>query len=251
MPRRFFIVGNWKSNPLSKEIATAIINVLNSAKVTDPVDIVLAASPIYLPLLRDSLRPDWAVAAQNVYPKASGAFTGEITPPMLSAFGVTWTLIGQSERRSVFKESPEFIAQKVTAALEAGIKVVFCCGEGPSARENGRAIPFVTRQLESLFPAVPQEKWSDVVIAYEPIWAPRGFAVKEDAQTMAKAIRDVVKAKVSPAVAAAVRIVFGGTVRPDIANEYAAQPDVDGFLVGALSLTSGIAELAKAAAHNK
>jgi triosephosphate isomerase len=251
MPRRFLIVGNWKANPLSKEIALAIINVLNSMKLTEPADIVLAASPIYLPLLRDNLRPEWAVAAQNIYPKASGAYTGEITPPMLTAFGVTWTLIGQYERRSIFKETAEFLAEKVTAALEAGIKVIFCCGEPLGAREGGRAIAYVTRQLDSFFPAVPQGKWADVVIAYEPVWAYRGFAVKEDAQIMAKAIRNLVSTKVSPAVAGIIRIVFGGTVRPEIANEFAAQPDIDGFLVGALSLTSGIAELAKAANSSK
>jgi triosephosphate isomerase len=170
---------------------------------------------------------------------------------MLSAFGVTWAVIGQAERRQVFKETPEFIAEKVTAALESGIKVIFCCGEPAKFRENGSAFRYVTKQIESFIPAVPQGKWGDVVIAYEPIWAPRGFAVKEDAQIMAKVIRDLIAQKVNPGVAGSVRIVFGGNVWPDVANEFASQPDIDGFFVGALSLTSGIAELAKAAAYSK
>jgi triosephosphate isomerase len=251
--RTFFVGGNWKANPTTQEAATSLIAILNNAKVTSNVEVVIAAPFIFLPLLKDTLRPDWAVSAENVFPKASGAYTGEVTAPMLQAFGIGWTILGHSERRDILKESDAFLAEKATAALKAGLKIIFCCGEHLEERKGGKAVPFVTAQIESFIPAVPAGKWADVVIAYEPIWAIGTGVVAStaDAQEMGAVIRGIISSKVSGDVAAKLRILYGGSVKPDNANELAGQPDVDGFLVGGASLTAGFIDIVKAAAFNK
>jgi triosephosphate isomerase len=251
--RTFFVGGNWKANPTTQEAATSLISTFNAARVTSNVEVVIAAPFIFLPLLRSVLRPDWAVSAENVFPKSSGAYTGEVTPSMLQAFSIPWTILGHSERRDILKESDAFLAEKSTASLKAGLKIIFCCGEHLEERKGGQAVSFVTAQIENFIPSVPAGKWDDVVIAYEPIWAIGTGVVAStaDAQEMCGVIRGIIASKVSADVASKLRILYGGSVKPDNANELAAQPDIDGFLVGGASLTPGFIDIVKAAASNK
>jgi triosephosphate isomerase len=251
--RKFFVGGNWKANPKTKEEAAALIGILNGAKIDAPVEVVIAAPAIFLPTLKETLRKDWQTSAENIYPKDSGAYTGEITAPMLKSYGIPWTILGHSERRDILGESDDFLAQKASAALAAGLKIIYCCGEHLAEREAKKAIPFVTAQIEKVIPAIPADKWGDVVIAYEPIWAigTGKVASTADAQEMGDVIRKIIASKVNPGVAAKLRILYGGSVKADNANDLAAQPDVDGFLVGGASLTPGFIDIVKSAAFSK
>jgi triosephosphate isomerase len=251
--RKFFVGGNWKANPKTKEEADQLIALLNGAKTQAPVEVVIAAPFIFLPKLKETLRTDWEVSAENIYPKDNGAYTGEVTAPMLKTYGINWTILGHSERRDILGETDDFLAQKSAAALAAGLKIIYCCGEHLAEREAKKAIPFVTAQIEKFIPSVPADKWGSVVIAYEPIWAigTGKVASTADAQEMGAVIRKIIAEKVNPGVANALRILYGGSVKADNANDLAAQPDVDGFLVGGASLTAGFIDIVKSAAFSK
>lgn len=253
MSRTFFVGGNWKANPETQAEAKKIVDFCNAAKYDCNVEVVVAAPFVYLHQLKDTLRKDWAVSAENIFTENHGAYTGEVTAPMLKDFGVDWTILGHSERRDILKESDEFLAKKATKALSTGMKIIYCCGEHKEEREAGKAVEFVSAQIEKMIPAIPLDKWADVVIAYEPIWAiGTGLvASTQDAQEMCKAIRDIIASKVNADVASKVRILYGGSVKPDNCNDLAAQPDVDGFLVGGASLTEGFIKIVQSAAFSK
>ena len=251
--RKFFVGGNWKANPKTKEEAAALIKILNDAKIDVPVEVVIGAPAIFLPMVKDTLRKDWGVSAENIFTKDNGAYTGEITAPMLKSFGIDWTILGHSERRDILKETDEFLAEKATQAIKHGLKIIYCCGEHIEERKAKKHVPFVTAQIEKMIPAIPADKWDHVVIAYEPIWAigTGEVASNADAQEMCQVIRKIISEKVSADVAKKVQILYGGSVKPDNCNELAAQPDVDGFLVGGASLTAGFIDIVKSAAHSK
>lgn len=251
--RKFFVGGNWKANPKTIEEAEKLIAILNGAEITAPVEVVIGAPAIFLPMLKDTLRKDWGVSAENIFTKDNGAYTGEITAPMLKSFGIGWTILGHSERRDILKESDEFIAEKATAAINHGLKVIYCCGEHIEERKGGKAIEFVTEQIEKMIPAIPADKWDHVVIAYEPIWAIGTGVVAStaDAQEMCAVIRKIIAEKVNAEVAAKVQILYGGSVKADNCNELATQPDVDGFLVGGASLTASFINIVNSAAYSK
>ena len=251
--RTFFVGGNWKANPKTIEEAKDLIKLLNEAKIDAKVEVVVAAPHVFLPLLKDNLRKDWEVSAENVFDKASGAYTGEVTAPMLKSFGLNWTILGHSERRDILKESDEFLASKAKFAIENGLKIIYCCGEHLQEREDGKAEEFVSAQIEKMIPAIPADKWDHVVIAYEPIWAigTGKVASNQDAQDMCKCIRDIIAKNVNADVAANLRILYGGSVKPDNCDALAEQPDIDGFLVGGASLTKGFINIVNSAAHSK
>ena len=254
MGRRFLVGGNWKANPKTIEEAKKLIDTLNGAKINATnVEVVVAAPFIFLPLLKDHLRKDWAVSAENIYTKDNGAYTGEVTAPMLNSFGIGWTILGHSERRDLLHESDEFLAEKLTQAINHGLHVIFCCGEHLEERQAGKQNEFVSAQIEKMIPAVPAGKWDHVVIAYEPIWAigTGKVASTQDAQDMGKVIRNILASKVNPEVAEQTRILYGGSVKPDNCDDLAAQPDVDGFLVGGASLSAGFINIVNSASHSK
>ncbi|KAH0793242.1 triosephosphate isomerase [Histomonas meleagridis] len=253
MGRTFFVGGNWKANPKTIEEAQNLIEILNAAEIKVPVEVVIASPAIFLPMLKDKLRKDWGVSAENIYSKPNGAFTGEVTAPMLKSFGVPWTILGHSERRDIFKEDEEMLGAKAAAAINEGLKIIYCCGEHLEERKAGKASEFVAAQIENLIKAVPAGKWDQVVIAYEPIWAigTGVVASTKDAQEMCKVIRDLIASKVNAEVAEKIQILYGGSVKADNCNELAAQPDVDGFLVGGASLTASFIDIVKSAEHSK
>ena len=253
MGRTFIVGANFKANPKTMEEVETLINCFNAAEIKAPVQVTVAAPAIYLPMVAANLRKDWNPCAENIYTKPNGAFTGEITAPMIKSFGVNWTILGHSERRDIFGESDELLAQKAAFAIENDLHIIFCCGEHLSEREAGKAVEFVSKQIEKLIPAIPADKWDHVVIAYEPIWAigTGKVASPADAQEMCKAIREVIAAKVNADVAANLRIQYGGSVSPSNCNELAAQPDVDGFLVGGASLKPDFIKVVESAAFSK
>lgn len=251
--RKFFVGGNWKANPTTVADAEKIITFCNEAKIECNVEVVVASPFVYLPLLKSKLRQDWAVSAENIFTEDKGAFTGEVTAPMLKDLGVNWTILGHSERRDILKEDDDFLAKKATKALSTGLKIIYCCGEHIEERKAGKASEFVSKQIEKMIPAIPADKWDDVVIAYEPIWAigTGVVASTQDAQDMCKTIRDIIAAKVNADVASKLRILYGGSVKANNCNELAACPDVDGFLVGGASLTPSFVDIVKSAAFSK
>jgi triosephosphate isomerase len=180
------------------------------------------------------------VAAQNMHEEPEGAFTGEVSAPMLAELGIDGVILGHSERRQYFNESDEALARKVPAALGAGLEPILCVGENSSQRDSDQTEAVLTRQIEADLADVPEDRLGDVVIAYEPIWAigTGRTATPDQAQEAIAQIRRLIEAR-SESAAAAIRILYGGSVKPDNAAELISQPDVDGALVGGASLDAG------------
>jgi triosephosphate isomerase len=232
---------NWKMN-LSLTQAEALLDALLAQRFdAAPHRRVLLAVPFpYLPMVlaRTADRADISVAAQNCHHKASGAFTGEVSAPMLASLGVTHVVIGHSERREYFHEDDALLAAKLDTAMDNGLTPVFCCGEPLAVREAGTQQAHVAQQLRnSLFHLTP-ERMSKIVIAYEPIWAigTGRTATAEQAQDMHAALRAVIATQFGEALADAVPILYGGSVKGSNASELFSKPDVDGGLVGGASL---------------
>ena len=178
------------------------------------------------------------IIAQNMHEQESGAYTGEVSAAMLKSVGVTRTILGHSERRAYFQETPTILAQKVTAAIHNGMHVIFCVGEQLEDRKTGKHFSIIENQLkESLFQLQAAE-WDAVVIAYEPVWAigTGETASPEQAQEMHAFIRKTVAAAYDEATAQNLSILYGGSVKPGNAGELFSKPDVDGALIGGASL---------------
>ncbi|ODH38326.1 triosephosphate isomerase [Paracoccidioides brasiliensis] len=237
MPRKFFVGGNFKMNGTAKSI-THIITNLNSAKLDPTTEVVIAPPAIYLVLARQLANGQVAVSAQNVFDKPNGAFTGELSVEQLRDERITWTLAGHSERRVLLREDDEFVARKTKAAINGGLNVILCIGESLEEREAGRTIDVVKRQLDAVAEEVSPAEWNKVVIAYEPIWAigTGKVATTEQAQEVHASIRKWLNEKISPEAAENTRVIYGGSVTESNCRDLAAQPDVDGFLVGGASL---------------
>ncbi|KZV71064.1 triose phosphate isomerase [Peniophora sp. CONT] len=238
MARQFFVGGNFKLNPVTREEKKKLIKTLNDANIDQNTEVVIAPPSIYLIPVLESLRKDIKVAAQNVYVKPSGAFTGEISSQQLVDAGIPYVILGHSERRAIFGETSKEIAAKTRAAIDAGLSVIFCCGETLEERESGKTQAVVEEQLQAVVEAITPEQWKSVVIAYEPVWAigTGKVATAAQAQEVHDATRKFVAKVVSSEVAEAVRIIYGGSVNAKNCKELGTQPDIDGFLVGGASL---------------
>lgn len=220
-----------------------IIGALNEAKLDEKTEVVIAPPALYLLLARDLLKPSLEVAAQNVYDKPCGAYTGEVAVSQLVDSGITWTLLGHSERRVILNEDDAFVASKTKAALDGGVGVILCCGESLEQREAGTTVEVVTKQLGAV--AAKVSDWSKIVIAYEPIWAigTGKVASTEQAEEVHAAIREWLKKEVSEKAAEETRIIYGGSVTEKNCKELAKQPDIDGFLVGGASLKPAFVDI--------
>jgi triosephosphate isomerase (TIM) len=242
MMRKKIVAGNWKMNlDFAKAMALADA-VADGLSETPSCEVLLAPPFVYLHdvLERIGHRSFISVAAQNCASQESGAFTGEVAASMLSSIGVEFVLIGHSERRQLFHETDEQLANKVKQAIVNGLIPVFCCGETLSEREAGKHHDVVSRQLiQGLFHLNP-ESFSDCVIAYEPVWAigTGKTATVEQAQEMHAYIRSLITGHYSPATAGKVPLLYGGSVTAANAASLFAAPDVDGALVGGASLKS-------------
>ncbi|KNC86924.1 triosephosphate isomerase, cytosolic [Sphaeroforma arctica JP610] len=235
MGRTFFVGGNWKMNGSKKEIKE-LVGAWKDADTDKNTEVVIGCPAIYLDLLSNELRSDWKVAAENVYKKKSGAYTGETSVDMAKDCGIEWAILGHSERRDIFGETDEEIAEKCAFALENGLKIIPCIGEHLEERENGTTMDVCAKQLEAM--AAKIKDWTNVVVAYEPVWAigTGKVATPQQAQDTHKDIRKWLEDNVSADVAASVRILYGGSVNPGNCAELAKCPDIDGFLVGGASL---------------
>ncbi len=233
------IAGNWKMYKTIGEAIALVRDLLAElGPLTDREAIVcppFTALAAVAPLLVGS---PLGLGAQNLYPEAQGAFTGEISPVMLVDIGCRYVIIGHSERRQYFGESDALVNRKLRAALAYGLRPIVCVGESKPQRDAGQAEPIVTAQVRAALVEVPPDRMPDVVIAYEPIWAigTGDTATPADAQAMHTAIRATLAELYGSEIATAVRIQYGGSVKPDNIDELMAQPDIDGALVGGASL---------------
>lgn len=236
MARQFFVGGNFKMNG-SKESITQIVENLNKAELPANVEVVIAPPAPYLEAAVNANKQKTVeISAQNVFNKSSGAYTGEISPDQVKDLGAKWTLTGHSERRTIIKESDEFIAEKTKFALEQGLSVILCIGETLEERKANITLEVCARQLDAVSKIVSD--WSKIVVAYEPVWAiGTGLAATpEDAQETHKAIRAHLAKTIGEKQAEEVRILYGGSVNGANAEQFKDKPDVDGFLVGGASL---------------
>ncbi|XP_057370957.1 triosephosphate isomerase-like [Daphnia carinata] len=235
--RKFFVGGNWKMNGNKKEI-DGIIAFLTAGPLDPNTELVCGVPSCYLEYSRQKLPATIGVAAQNCYKVSKGAFTGEISPAMIKDVGVEWVILGHSERRNVFGESDALIAEKVNHALSEGLKVIPCIGEKLEEREAGKTEEVVFSQLKAIVEKIPLDKWENVVIAYEPVWAigTGKTASPQQAQEVHGKLRQWLSENVNADVAQKVRIIYGGSVTAENCRELAKEVDIDGSLVGGASL---------------
>jgi len=220
----------------SVESIAKIVDTLNKGEITAPTEVIIAPPSIYLLTVKKDIRPEIAVSAQNSYIVSSGAFTGEISPAQLKDAGIPWVIIGHSERRTLFGDTDKLVADKTKAALDAGLSVILCIGETLEERDADKTIEVVERQLAAVKLVISD--WTNVVIAYEPVWAigTGKVATSAQAQEVHHQLRAWLSKEVGQDTAEATRIIYGGSVSGASCDELAAQSDVDGFLVGGASL---------------
>ena len=245
MARRKIIAGNWKMNKTPTE-ALALIEELRPLVATEEADVVFCVPAIdIIPAVEAVKGTNIAIGAENMYFEESGAFTGEISPAMLTDAGVKYVIIGHSERREYFAETDETVNRKVKKAFEHGLTPIICCGESLTQREQGITIDWIRQQIKIAFLGVTAQQAASAVIAYEPIWAigTGKVATTEQAQEVCSAIRACIAEIYDDATAAAIRIQYGGSVSAASAPELFAQPDIDGGLVGGASLKADFGKI--------
>jgi triosephosphate isomerase len=235
--RKAMVAGNWKMHG-SRQDASALLSAIKQGVDSPAIDIVVLPSFVHLPLA-EIILADVTVAwgAQNLYTGASGAFTGEVSGPMLKDYGCRYVLIGHSERRALFHENLALVAAKFQAALDAKLHPILCVGETLAEREQGQTEKVIAEQLESVIKAVGIQAFQQAVVAYEPVWAiGTGLtATPQQAQQVHAFIRQLV-AKHDVHIANVLQILYGGSVKADNAAGLFAMSDIDGALVGGASL---------------
>ncbi|NJK81419.1 MAG: triose-phosphate isomerase [Chloroflexaceae bacterium] len=233
------LAGNWKCNKTVGEGEAFVQEFLAQLGDTTGRE-VLICPPLTALYPLDKLLAGSTVAlgAQDVFYEESGAYTGAVSPPMLRDVGCTYTIIGHSERRQYFGDTDEIVNKKMHAALAGGLKPIMAVGETKPQRDAGRAEDIVVAQVRAGLAGIPTEQMEQVVIAYEPIWAigTGDTATPDDAQAMHATIRNTLNVLYGSAIADAVRIQYGGSVKPDNVDELMACADIDGALVGGASL---------------
>lgn len=236
--RKPIILGNWKMHKTLGE-AIEFIDELKTRELPKSVEAGICAPFIHLSdLVAGSKDSDFGIGAENGHYEDSGAFTGEVSIASLADLGVDYVIIGHSERRQFFAETDEAINKKILKSLEKNVVPVVCVGESLEEREDGSYESLIKGQIEKAFMNVTEADASKVVVAYEPIWAigTGKSATSKDANEMCKFIRETIKELYSDSVAEAVRIQYGGSVKPENITEYMVEADIDGALVGGASL---------------
>jgi triosephosphate isomerase len=237
--RKPFIAGNWKLHNTIPE-ALELIESLKTA-LKDVTDREIVVAPVFtalVPVAKALRGSNITLAAQNCYPAQTGAFTGEVSPSLLKDAGCNYVIVGHSERRQLLGETDVFINGKIRALAAEGLGAIFCIGETLEERETDRTLDVLQTQVTEGLREVPAEAMTRIVVAYEPIWAiGTGRTASEDQAEDAHAfIRGLLQGLFGPPVAQEVRIIYGGSVKPDNVDGLMAQEDIDGCLVGGASL---------------
>ncbi len=241
--RKPFIAGNWKMNTDSRSSVQLAEHIASGCLDTADHRATVAVFPpfVYLQSVARTLSASSvAVGAQDVYFQSSGAFTGEISPSMLKDLGCSYVLCGHSERRHVIGETDELINKKVAASISGGLLPILCVGELLSEREASRTKEVVTGQIRNGLAGLTAEKASALTIAYEPVWAigTGRTATPQQAQEVQNLVRDLIAEMYDGQLAEEIRILYGGSVKPDNSAELMSQQDIDGLLVGGASLNA-------------
>lgn len=239
--RQKIVAGNWKMNNGKGETKNLITELQEEIKdlTLDNTRVIIAPSFINLEsAVIQTEETKIEVVAQNMHQTKNGAYTGEVSADMLKSVGIKTVIIGHSERRAIFKESDEILAEKVSAALANDLEVIFCFGEKLEERKTDNHLLEVGSQLRNSILHIAAEDWSKVVLAYEPVWAigTGETASPEQAQEMHAFIRNVIAKKYNQEIADNLSILYGGSVKPANAKEIFSKPDVDGGLIGGASL---------------
>jgi triosephosphate isomerase len=245
--RRLLVGGNWKSNGSKKFVKDFSKTVLNTIKYdTNKVEIVVAPVSIHLKEAQEHISNGVHIASQNMSAFPDGAYTGEISATQLVDFGINWTILGHSERRHILGESNSFVGTKVKMADDYGLKIIACIGEQLDERESGKTMQVCEDQLNAIREHL--EDWSNIVIAYEPVWAigTGVVASSEQAQEVHANLRQWLLKNVSQEAADQTRILYGGSVSEKNADELITNPDIDGFLVGGASLKPAFNDIIQA-----
>lgn len=245
--RKLLVGGNWKSNGSRKFVKDFAKSVLNNIKYdSNKVEIVVAPVSIHLREALDNISNGIHISAQNSSAFDDGAYTGEISASQLVDFGISWTILGHSERRHIFGESNSLVATKVKKANSYGLNVIACIGEKLDERESGKTMEVCESQLNAIREEI--EDWSKIVIAYEPVWAigTGKTATSKQAQEVHEQVRQWLSKNVSSDAAKHTRILYGGSVTDSNASELIKNADIDGFLVGGASLKPAFDSIVKA-----
>ena len=243
--RKAVIAGNWKMNKTPSE-AVELVNMLKPLCANEDVDVVFCVPAIdIIPAMEAAKGSNIEIGAENMYFEESGAYTGEISPAMLTDVGVKYVVLGHSERREYFAETNETVNKKMLKAFEHGITPIMCCGESLEQREQGVTMDFIRQQVKVGFLGVTAEQAATAVIAYEPIWAigTGKTATTAQAQEVCAEIRKCIAEIYDDATAAAIRIQYGGSVNAKTAPDLFAQADIDGGLVGGASLKADFGQI--------
>ena len=245
MARKKIMAGNWKMNMTPSE-AVELVNTLKSLVVTEEADVVFCVPAIdIIPVVEAAKGSNIQVGAENMYFEEKGAYTGEISPNMLTDAGVKYVVLGHSERREYFAETNETVNKKMLKAFEHGLTPIMCCGETLEQREQGVTMDFIRQQVKVGFQNVTADQAKTAVIAYEPIWAigTGKTATTEQAEEVCAGIRACIAEVYDEATAEAIRIQYGGSVNAGNAAELFAQADIDGGLVGGASLKADFGKI--------
>jgi triosephosphate isomerase len=238
--RKTIIAGNWKMNKTSKEALNFIDELSDSIKMQNKIETIICPTYVCLDKMSDKLKNyNIKLGAQNMYWEKSGAFTGEVSGEMLKDLGCEYVIIGHSERRQLFFENDITVNLKVKKALEIGLRPIMCVGETLHERENNKTDEIISLQIENGLRGLNLNgKSESLVIAYEPVWAiGTGKTCKsEEANRVISLIRNILKKNFGSTFSESVRILYGGSVKPENIKELVSMPDIDGGLVGGASL---------------
>ena len=237
--RKKVIIGNWKMNNDKQETENLLLNLKN--KIWDKeIEVKVSPSFVSLEYAQKILKNSpIEVVAQNMHYEEKGAFTGEISYKMLKSINVNSVIIGHSERRTLFYENDDTIKRKIKTALDNEMKVIFCFGESLEDRKEKRHIKIISKQLDVITNDLKINQWNQIILAYEPVWAiGTGLnATPEQAQEIHKHVREEIATTFNKNLADSVRILYGGSLKPNNSKEIFFQPDIDGGLIGGASLS--------------
>ncbi len=237
--RKPLIAGNWKMNTTCESAIALARKIADESVSYGAVDLLVCPPSVYLIPVRDALLEGVVfLGAQNMYFEAQGAYTGELSAAMLKDVGATFVILGHSERRHILGESDELVNKKTLAAHAAGLTPIVCVGEKLDERESGRTADVIRRQFEGSLAGLTAAQAAATVIAYEPVWAigTGKVATPQQAQEVHADLRKLIASRYNAETAQAVRLLYGGSVKPDNAAELLKQSDVDGALVGGACL---------------
>ncbi len=237
--RRPLIAGNWKMYKTSAEAVDFVKKFLTLVSGVADRDVMIAPAFTALEALAAALKgTEVGLGAQDVFWEAEGAFTGQVSPPMLTAAGCRYVIIGHSERRQFFGETDDTVNRKIRAALKSGLIPVMCVGESEKQREAGQTFSILDKQVKDGLRSFVSDELGSLVIAYEPVWAigTGKTATAAQAEETHAYIRSLIKGLFGADMAALMRVLYGGSVKPENASELMAMADIDGALVGGASL---------------